>query len=466
MSTTSTGWPGATSISFSPAAGRVAIGFVLLAALTVTWNGIKLPAVGVPADIFILLSLVISGFMVVFGDLRFSVPIWQLIPCLAILMCVLVRQFDPAPYYLRVLRFQVQGYKPESATKALFWLFAILIVPLAIIACIAIERRAAVWTMGAYVTGATLSSVVAITDLTGVTPHIGRSLAAVTGARSSLFNADLSDNRVPGLSDHPNTLGFTAVLSIPIVIYFIGTMRRKWIGAIALIVLFGGILACGSRGAQAVAPLVALAAMLWMPNRRSLTRVFSISALAVVVAGVLLLVSLPSDVRQGVFRVIQGVNSDQYAVSAISASDAERLSVLRNGVADWQLYPVFGAGIRHIVEAHNIYVQLLAAGGVVLAVAMLVYWFWMLRDCWRLSKLGIVYARFLMLSIGSWLILGMVENFVTDRYVYFAIGCVAGLASVNLTRWQDRAQAPDGMAKAQRQAIKTGEREGVSGLRR
>jgi hypothetical protein len=63
---------------------------------------------------------------------------------------------------------------------------------------------------------------------------------------------------------------------------------------------------------------------------------------------------------------------------------------------------------------------------------MSIYWFAMLRDCWRLSGVGVVYARFLMISIGAWLALGLVENQLTERGVYFTVGCIAGLASTYL----------------------------------
>jgi O-Antigen ligase len=442
MSTTPNALPGTTSIAFPPAVRWIAIGFLLLAALTVTWNGVKLPGAGNPADIFIVLSLAVSGLMIVFGGLRFSVPAWLFIPCIAIVVCVLVRLFDPPPYYTRVLRLQVQGYHPESLPKALFWLFALIIVPLAIVACTAIDRRSVVWTMGAFVTGVTISNAIAITDLTGVTPHIGHKVGTSgVDCPTNICFYIVSSRQMNGLTSHPNTLGLTAAISIPIVIYFMSTMRWKWVGAIALIVLFGGIIASGSRGAQAVAPLSALAAALWMPNKRSLMRLLSITVLGVVVAGILLFVSVPRDVRQGVFRLMQ------YRSQGNAESNAERLTVFRNSLADWQSYPIFGAGIRHIVEAHDIYLQLLAAGGIVLAMAMLIYWFCVLRDCWRLSNLGIAYARFLMISIGTWLALGIVENSIADRYLYFTIGCVAGLASANLTHGKDSSQPRDGAVK-------------------
>jgi O-antigen ligase len=328
---------------------------------------------------------------------------------------------------------QLYGYYPDDVTKALFWLFAILFVPSAVIACMAIDRRSAVWTMGAFVTGTTLSSGVAIADLIGLTPNIGRALGQSTQiCLYKCINAG-SGARMNGLTDHPNTLGITAAISIPIAIYFMSTMHRKWIAAIALVVLFGGILASGSRGAQAAAPLCALIAVLWTPKDPSLGHARSIVTLGTVLGGFAILLILPSRVRQSLFRIFEGSPD-------ASGSNSERFTLLRAALADWQAHPVFGSGIRHIVEAHNIYLQFLASGGVVLAMSMLIYFFLVLRASWQLSSQGIAYARFLMISIGTWLVLGLVENAVADRYLYYSVGCVAALASVNLRHQGDTSQ--------------------------
>jgi hypothetical protein len=429
--------PNATSISFPEGVGKCVIGLVLLAALTAPWTGIKLASGGAPADIFVVLALGIVGLMVVFGDLRFSIPSWTFVPCVAIALCVFVRQIDPPQLYVRVLRMQLYGYYPDDVTKALFWIFAIVFVPTAIIACTAIDIRAAVWTMGAFVVGTTISSGIAVTDLIGLTPNIGRMVGESTQICAyTCFNAG-GGARMNGLTDHPNTLAMTAAISIPIAMYFLATMSRKWLAAAALVVLFGGILASGSRGAQVAAPVCAIGAMLAMPKGGSLAITRWISVLGAVSGGLVILMVIPSRVRQGVFRIFDG---SQDALG----SDSERVKLLRAGVEDWYSNPVFGSGISHIVEAHNIYVQFLASGGLVLAMAMLVYFFFVFRECWQLSEHQNVYARFLMISIGTWLVLGLVENAVTDRYLYYAVGCIAALASVTWRKSGDTAPSEVG----------------------
>ncbi len=435
MSTTSAPWLGATSVYFPSVVKKAAIGSLLLAGVTVTWTGMRLPGLGDPADAFIAMSFGICALLVVFGDLRFTVPLWLFIPVAAIVACVLAREVDPPPFYLQVLRFQFGLGTPNSLLKAAFWIFALVVVPLTIIACVVIDRRVAVWAMGAYVTGTAISSCVAIMDLTGLT-NIGRTLSGNLTYLLTNSTVDTS-NRIPGLTDHPNSLGFTAAVSIPLAVYFMGTMTRRWIGTILLIALFGGVLASGSRGAQMLTPVAVLASVLWLPrqsgNGRSIVRFFAMSALAAGVVGVVVLISLPSTIRDSILRV----TSFGSLISAGNASDTGRLTLIGEGLQDWLRYPMFGAGIRHIVEAHNIYVQLLASGGIVLLVAMCLYWFAMIRECWLLSKAGIAYARFLMLSIAAWLALGLVENQLTERGIYFAVGCIAGLASVQFARSPD-----------------------------
>ncbi|WP_149480953.1 O-antigen ligase [Mycolicibacterium sp. P1-18] len=430
-----TAWGGATSVRFPPIARWMAIASLLLAALTVTWTGLKLPGLGDPADILIVAAFGMCALMVAFGDLRFSMPSWSFIPAAAIVACVLARQLDPPPYYLQVLRYQFGINTPNSLVKAIFWLFALLVVPLTIVACIALDRRVAVWVMAAFVTGTAMSSGIAIVDLTGLT-NIGRSLPGNLTFLLTNTTVD-SSNRIPGLSDHPNNLGFTATLSIPVVVYFMGTMKHRWVATTMLICLLGGILASGSRGAQLVAPVVLIASVLWLPrirsDGRSNVRFFSGSALAAVVVGLAVLVSLPSKIRESILRI---TSIDSF-FAAGNASNDDRFTLLENGMLDWRQYPIFGAGLRHIVEAHNIYVQLIASGGLVLLIAMFAYWWCMIRDCLRLSAMGVDYARFLMLSIVGWLVLGAVENQLTERGIYFAVGCIAGVASLHLSRRPD-----------------------------
>ena len=429
MTTTPSVMSGAPSVVFRPSAVRLAVAPLLLAAFTSTWSIVK-PVGGLLAisDYLLALSLLITIPMVVLGNLPFAVPGWIFIPGVVIPVCVLVRQVDPPPYSWRVLRLHVQQAIPhESFGSALIWLAALYVVPLAIIAGAAIERQVVEWVMGAYVAGVAISCVVAMIDLSGLT-NIANSLNYQRAIANPL---DYQwGERHAGLAEHPNMLGLVCATSLPFVIYFMSRMRRTWISGIAFIALSAGLLASGSRGAQAISLLTLLVAVLCLPNKRTTIRAVSLSLSITIVVGVVLLYTVLAHSRSLLLRFTGGG-----AAHEAQSSNELRIAFIKQAWTDWQTYPLFGAGIRHINEAHNIYLQLLAAGGVVLTAGILAYFVWILRDCWRLSRHGIMLARFLMISIATWLVLGMIENEIVNRQLYFTVGCVAALvATTNLPR--------------------------------
>jgi len=407
---------------YASRAVRFAIVPILLASLTSTWAIVK-PFGGLLAlsDYLLVLSLLITVPMVVIGKLPLAVPGWIFIPGFVIPLCVLARQFDPPLNSWRVLRVQIQEDSRDSFEMAMIWLAALYVVPLAIVAAAAIERRAIEWVIGAYVAGVAISCAVATTDMLRLT-HIASSL---NHSREVANPLDYRwGERQAGLSDHPNMLGMVCVISLPLVIYFMSRQRWTWLAGAAFIAIYGGLLASGSRGAQAISLLTVLVAVLWLPSKRTAVRTLSVSVLIMILAGAVLLSTVLAQYRNWFLRFTGG--GQPYEAQS---SNENRLGLLVQAWAYCQRYPLFGARIRHIGEAHNIYLQLLAAGGVVLAAGMLAYLFCILRDCWRLSNRGIVLARFLLISVGTWLILGGLQNQLVDRELYFTVGCVAALVT-------------------------------------
>jgi hypothetical protein len=406
---------------------RFAVATLLAATLTSTWSIVK--PVGGPlalSDYLLALSLLVTVPLLI-GSLPFAIPGWIFIPAPFILVCVLVRQFDPARESWRVLRLQVQADNPESFEKALIWLAALYVVPLAVIAGAAIERRVVEWVMAAYVAGVVISCVVAVTDTLGLT-HIASTLTydrVISNALDYRWG-----ERQSGLADHPNMLGMVCVISLPMVIYFVSRKRWTWISGMAFIALSAGLFVSGSRGAQAISVATVLASVLCLQAKRTAIRTLAASVSIMNVAGVLLLFTILAEDRRWFFRFTGGGDLDE-----AQRSNESRVGLLEQAWMDFQRYPLFGTGIRHVSEAHNIYLQLFAAGGVVLAAGILTYVICILRDCWRLWSRGIIFARFLMVSIGAWLILGVAQNQIVDRELYFTVGCVAALvAATNLSR--------------------------------
>jgi len=418
---------GSTSAAYSSTVVRLAVAPILLASFTCTW-AIAKPFGGPFAlsDYLLAVSLLITVPMVILGRLPFAIPGWIFIPGFVIPVCVLARQLDPAVHSWRVLRVQIQEDSRDSFQMAMIWLAALYVVPLAIIAAAAIERRVVDWVMGAYVAGVVVSCVVATTDMLRLTR-----IASVLNHHREVTNPlDYRwGERQAGLSDHPNMLGMVCVIALPIVVYFMSQRRWTWFSGVAFIAVYGGLLASGSRGAQAISLLTVLVAVLCLPTKRTALRTLSVSILIMIMAGAVLLSTVLAQYRNWFLRFTGGGEPNE-----AQSSNENRLGLLEQAWSDFQRYPLFGAGIRHIGEAHNLYLQLLAADGVVLAAGVLAYFFCILRDCWDLSNRGVVLARFLLISIGTWLVLGMLQNQLVDRELYFTVGCVAALVATGTPR--------------------------------
>jgi O-antigen ligase len=300
----------------------------------------------------------------------------------------------------------------KNETRGAYWLVALLLVPIAIMTFTALNSRTPRIVVISYTSGVCVSSAVAISDLAGLT-NISASLGLVAAG-----------GRQFGLTNHPNTLGLTCAITIPFAVYFLHTAPRKWLARVAIVVLLGGALASGSRGAQVAAPLAAVATVMFLPNRRISMRQLGI----IVGAGLLAGIAIGSVVAPD--RLTELVRFGSGDIQGAGKSDAVRSIVLNQAIDDFLRFPLFGLGLRHLVEAHNIYVQLLASGGLILLLSMLCYWGGAVSDARSLYKSGESIALPLMVSISTWLVLGVVENQITDRYLYYGIGCVAALVGV------------------------------------
>lgn len=399
-------------LAFPQWLARIGISSLVLSALTATWGGTSL-RFGPITDVLILVSLMVGAAKILCGGIRVRPPVWLWVPGAAVLLCLTVQVMTERPYSRYVMRYAASYFRPENEIKAAYWLVALVLVPLAIISCTSLDSRTPRMVLAAYLTGVCTSCVVAVSDLIGFT-QISELLGNVTAS-----------NRQFGLTNHPNTLGLTCVLAMPMAMYFLNTTRRRWIPGIAVVVLLAGTVASGSRGAQAAVPLAALAALLLLPNRRRLIRQLTFVAGITLAAGAAVGIMVASAGLPE--RLWEIVRFGAGASATTSESDAGRDLAMSQAIDDFRSCPVFGLGLRHIIEAHNIYIQLLAGGGLVLLIAMLFYWSSAMIDAWRLHRWGESLGVPLLVSISGWLTLGVIENQITDRYLYYTIGCVAAL---------------------------------------
>lgn len=399
------------SIPVDPRLSRVAIGALLIAAMTSTWGGIVLPF-GTIADMVILIPAGIVGLHIL-GGFRCGLRFWIWIPPIAIVVCLTLRFLIPAPYYILVTRYQLTPYAPNNFGKGVVWIVALLLIPILVVTCSNWDRRFPRWLMAAYVVGTSASCVVAITDVLGIT------------ALSEFFGTDNYTSRQSGLSVHANMLGFTSALSIPLMMYFLVSAKRKWPPAIGMPILFAGVVLSGSRAVQAASLVILLICTLLSPNKRAAVRQLAVTIGVTAATVSVALFVLNPKVFKDLFRIGE--------TNETVGSDTSRLLLAKEALRDIQQYPVLGLGLKHIVEAHNIYLQLFAAGGILLAIPVLFYWGFIVRDCLLLTHRGVGLAPYLGVYMLVWLVVGVVENQLTDRLLYYAVGCIAALASLNLT---------------------------------
>ncbi|BBY28616.1 O-antigen ligase family protein [Mycolicibacterium sediminis] len=391
---------------------KAAIASFLVASFTATWGGFMIAGLQL-ADMFLVMSLGVIGVLVVFGDLRFRIPWWLFAPVVALLACLLALSVVPIPDAVFGARYQPPFITPDSLVKALYWIIALVAVPLAAVACSALDARVVTWILACFLAGVCVSAMVALTDLTALT-HIAQSIGY-----------DSNNRRQPGLTVHPNSLGITCVIAAPFAVHFMNQARHHWLPTIALVILFGGALATGSRGTQAVLPLAVLAAILVSPHKKRVLGLLAGIAVAGILGGFFILQQLVLGFLGELLR-FGGTNVN-------TGGDTERRMVTLQALEDISRYPFFGIGIEHIVEAHNIYLQILSAGGLVLAAGMFTYWFCALFSCWRAGRHGVAVAPFLVISIVAWLAIGAIENQLTDRLLYYTVGCAAALAAAHVS---------------------------------
>jgi hypothetical protein len=388
---------------------------LLLAAFTSTWGGIRYLPAGQIGDLFLAVALVLVFGLVIFGNLRFTTPAWMWIAPIAVLLCLAIRWIDPIPWSEIIVRYTEPPYAPNNFPKAILWLVALIAVPLVVIGCSTFNPRTPQLVMASFTAGVTISAAVGLSDLLGFT-HIAFSLGVGNDVAA----------RQSGLTVHSVMLGLTCVLAVPFALYFMFRMRHRWIPAISFLLLFGGVLASGSRGCQAAAVAVCLVSLLVAPNKKG--GGFKFALVTIVGSGVALLVFAQifvGDVLDQLFRF-----GDSSANTG--ESDQTRTRLAEQALEDFQNHSVAGLGLKAIVNAHSLPLQLLQSGGLILFFSVVTYWICVLVTAWRLSTRGHSLARFLFVSILAWLMLGLIENQLTDRLLYSSVGCVAALASLYL----------------------------------
>jgi len=383
-----------------------------LAIVAVAFNGVPISFTNVP-DVLLLGAVAAVGLCWLQGTLEVPIPGWLLGSAALLLAGELVATLvvpdpplDPAPSFTPIESPVVAVAKTE---------FGLLVVPI-VIGAVASSWRRVDLLANLWVASATASCAVAVFDaVTGM--GIGLS---ITG--SELFEA----SREGGLALHPNHLALASVMALPVVLHRIVHPRHlgrvAWVAA--SLVLIAGVLVSGSRiNLLAVFVAVGLTAVLIARLRG---RVIA-AGIAIIVVTLTVLSLVPGLTEQfvGIDRLGGGGNAN-LATAARSSQLQESLDIALD-------YPITGVGFSVITDAHNLPVQYWESAGLLGLLSLILYSTGAVTTGLRLYRdrrlpPGVAdLAGALTVSFSIWVIAGLFQSQLGDRYIYVPVGLLIGL---------------------------------------
>jgi O-antigen ligase len=260
-------------------------------------------------------------------------------------------------------------------------------------------------------------------------------LLGITDVGTSLTNIDFVTftDRATGLTSHPNHLGLVAAMALPVAVARLGWGGLRGLAAIALVpLLFVGVVESGSRGAfLAAAGGIVIFLLLGVTCRNP--RV-TLLLLAAPVATFVILVSILGTNELTGSIVVERLGGGGGA----ALSDNFRRQTLQDSIEQASDHLIVGEGFTVVRTAHNIYLQLLQAGGILALTGFVAYagaivrrarWLALPRNSPWLWQASIAAAN--GASVCVWLLFGMVGNAIYDRYLYLPVGLTLAVALIS-----------------------------------
>jgi hypothetical protein len=386
---------------------------VVLSAASISWPGIQ-PTGFPPSDLLIGVAFLIVIALAIQGTLDVPIPAWLLGAAAALFAAELVVELfvpepppDPPPVFS----------PPGNPLALLFKVeFAMVIVPIVIAAVASSWRRANLIT-NLWLLSASVSAAVASIDF-----------ATGAGIGEALTGVSAGDRQV-GLAYHPNHLALTSAMAIPIALLRAAEWRGRRqvlsIGATGLLIT--AVLASGSRvGILGAFVGIVLTASL-IARLRSRIFVATVTVL-VVLASVTALAPGGGSLFFGLDRLTGTPDAQR--------SDDQRVQQLHESIDIALDHPVTGVGFETIEGAHSVPVQFWESAGFLGVTGFAAYILGTMglglrirRDA-RLPRGAPSLAGALMISFAVFLIAGLAQSPVADRFIYMPVGLLLGLGLV------------------------------------
>ncbi len=331
---------------------------------------------------------------------------------------LLVELFPPSPpsRILVEARVSLDELRQLSNLPVLArFLVALAVVPL-LIAMTATSGARAKLLVDLWLAAVVINCLVALADYWGA--GIGQVL---TGGDYRTHVAGQAD-RQPGLTTHPLELSLQTVMALPVLLARLsaGTGgRRPQLALLPVLIL--GLLLTGSR-AGLLGATVGSVAILMLQRRPGFAIASAAFFLALFAAGA---AGVDAPLLQGAERLSGG--------GTAAVSDERRTLGWDQARADIANRPLLGYGFQFVRSAHSVYLQLLQAGGPLALVAFLLFAGGVLRMAVRLGLGGerrgppAALGQALGVAMFVWLLTGIVQNSIFDRFLYVPAGLLLGL---------------------------------------
>jgi hypothetical protein len=422
---------------------RLAYFAVCVSVLAITWNGLRF-AGGAVANAFLVPAFIMAAVRTVVLRKPILVPAWMLAAGIGFILAALLNLiFPPSPSLLNDIlvhyRTIPQIGQPlvlvnRSDVLALIQFeIGVIVIPV-LIASVASTVRRIERLIDVFVVGAAINAFVGMIDWAGF--HISP--------------IQVGAGRTAGLTVHPNYLALTCTIAIPLALLWIGRggrWRTAGVGATGL--LLAGAYVSGSRAGAVTAVLGLIATLIVVPSLRPGL------GFTLPVAG-MVLVAIAFFAGDQILHQIR-LGSDVSTSVNTAGSDTQRSQLADLAINQFETRPVQGVGFAVIADAHSIYLQLLAAGGVIAMLSFLTYLGGLASAAWE-ARAGPQrdIAAAISISILMWLINGAIDNQLGDKYLYVVPGLLVALSFVTKA-----AKAPE-----RRRSSHLGETETSPGLPR
>lgn len=365
----------------------VPFGLVGLAAFTSSWTGLP-PVLGLKGSDILLLVGTITYCAVPRSSARLVVPFWSTVPPLSVLVVIIGSTL-------------VWGAAGDEAFGQLLRITFSMSVVAAVAYTLAVAEDGLpmmmlkIWTMGV-----AASSAAVVLNMLGISIPVY--------AQEPFGGA--SAERAIGLASHPNSLAFSIIAALPFVLYLwrssAGWRRATWLGVFGL--LGYALMMTDSRAGLAIALAEVLA--------------FWVVWFGASIGSIVALVVFPVALWVWILPYLSA--RTRLAPGEGDLSDQIRTELIREGFQKFLKSPVLGAGFDEAIGT-SMYVQLLSAGGLVLAAG----YFWFVASLGRslVASGRLVLSRVGIVGLAAILCFGAVQPGYAERATYWGVALAAAI---------------------------------------